>query len=140
MDYIKKIPFITSVATGIAVGIISLMSGVDKSTVYIRMIISLIIFYIVGLFLKSIIEKTIDEVKEKELLERLKKEEEERKKAEEEEAKKKEKLKKKKEAIKNGVELELSSEPVFDDDEGEEFEPLTVNEVIESNDDEENPI
>ena len=138
MDYLKKIPFILSTVMGLIVGVISLIMGTTRNVVYLRIIISLFVFYIIGLYIKKSFYITLNEVKQKELQRQFEIEEEAKKKAMEEEIKKREKLKEKGAFVDSGVELELSPQPIFEEDEG--FEPLTVNEVLSTKDEESDPI
>jgi Ca2+/H+ antiporter len=65
MDYIYKLPFILSVGFTIVVGMVNIGKGVDNQAVYLRMAVSLIVFYVIGLYLKHLIHKTVDNIKKK---------------------------------------------------------------------------
>ena len=73
MDNIHKIPFVMGVFATIIVGMTSYKTGVEHKEIYIRMSISMVIFFVVGLYVKKFIIKIRDELKEKE--EALKEEE-----------------------------------------------------------------
>jgi mannitol-specific phosphotransferase system IIBC component len=70
MDYIYKLPFILSIGSTIVVGMVNLGRGVDNQTIYLRMAVSLVVFYVIGLYLKNLIHKTVDNIREKREIDR----------------------------------------------------------------------
>jgi phosphotransferase system glucose/maltose/N-acetylglucosamine-specific IIC component len=73
MGNIHKIPFVMGVFATIIVGMISYKTGVEYRDIYIKMLISMVAFFVVGLYLKKFIIKINEELREKE--EALKEEE-----------------------------------------------------------------
>lgn len=122
MDYIRRIPFILGSTMAIITGIISLNCNISVEQVYLRMIISLILFFILGVFLRN----TISEIEKDMHTKRMEKEKE----AEETEN------------IEDVENTEKSQEAVGDrninaptvdyriDDDDDNFKPLNVKEVI----------
>ncbi|MEN8905491.1 MAG: hypothetical protein ABF289_05980 [Clostridiales bacterium] len=62
MDILKKLPLILSFSMTISVGFISNIMQLSNKTIYIRMIIILITFYILGIYLRNILTNIINEV------------------------------------------------------------------------------
>lgn len=81
MEYIKRLPFILGAVMAIIVGMISFYSSLDMKQVYLKMAITMVVFYIMGAFIRRTVirikEETEERKKQEELLEqeRLKKEE-----------------------------------------------------------------
>lgn len=119
MDRIHRLPFITGGFMAVLTGITSYACGSDNQTTYIRMAVVMVVFYIIGIFIRNTLQSIsteLDEKKERNLL----KEKEEAAAAELAE----------KNAVKqneagNGQRVNLVA-----DDSGEEFTPLTVSQVI----------
>lgn len=123
----------------VVVGTISNYNGVDSKTTYIRMSLVLIIFFILGLYIRSTIYKIEKEVRKKKQTEELKKIEELRKAHVEREAAKKAsggERKKGKEEQKHSVDYTVddnsyeadinpAEEKLYD----EEFTPLKVDSI-----------
>ena len=63
--YISALPFIAGAVVTIIVGTISYLSGVSNKVLYLRMAISMLAFYSLGLYVKSVLLKTIKEIEEK---------------------------------------------------------------------------
>ena len=127
MDNIHKIPFILGVFASIVVGLAGYKSGVEYRDIYIRMSISMIVFFAVGLYLKKFIIKIHDELKEKEeeaLKEELLKEEERLK--EEKALKEEEDSAKREKGRKIDIKVEEHDEQELYD---EEFRPMEVNTI-----------
>jgi hypothetical protein len=64
MHFIKKIPYIFSALMTIIVGIISANNSIEQQQTYIRMIVSLIAFFVLGIFIKNTIERIQLEIQE----------------------------------------------------------------------------
>ena len=124
MDNIHKIPFVMGVFATIIVGMTSYKTGVEHKEIYIRMSISMFIFFVVGLYVKKFIIKIRDELKEKE--EALKEEEGLK---ELEELKEEEVLKRRENKGNNEkgrkIDLKAEEQDLYDD----EFKPLEVNTI-----------
>lgn len=65
MGLLQRLPFILAGLMTFIVGVVSLNSSVDSSVIYLRMIASMIIFYIIGLLTRSTITKTNTEINQK---------------------------------------------------------------------------
>ncbi|HOJ12812.1 MAG TPA: hypothetical protein PK733_19785 [Clostridiales bacterium] len=52
MEYVKRLPFILSMFMSALIGLISYISGVAQKDIYIRISISLALFYFLGLFIR----------------------------------------------------------------------------------------
>jgi len=53
MDIIRKLPFFSGSMGAILAGIISFAAGVDRQTIYIRMFVTMIVFYILGIYIRK---------------------------------------------------------------------------------------
>lgn len=135
MEKIHKLPFVTGTFVTIIVGMISYKVGVGNREIYIRMSISMLVFFVAGVYLKKFIIKINEEIKQKEKEERLKQERElnEKKSLKQEQLKQElyPKEKQHKEDNKSGGKIDLK---VKEDEEqqklyDEEFKPLKVNTV-----------
>jgi flagellar biosynthesis/type III secretory pathway M-ring protein FliF/YscJ len=60
MDYINKLPFLLSTSMTIIIGLLSFKGYEDTKDTYIKMAISLVVFYIIGI----IIKRTVMEIQE----------------------------------------------------------------------------
>ncbi|HHV60372.1 MAG TPA: hypothetical protein GXX49_08850 [Clostridiaceae bacterium] len=65
MAYIKKLPFIIAFIVAMLVGLVSYYKGVDVQTVYVRMTVSLAVFFVAGIFYTKIVEQLEKEIAEK---------------------------------------------------------------------------
>ena len=65
MQYIKKLPLLLSMFMSIIISSISYVQGVEQKEVYIRMIISMVLFFSLGLFIRNSIEKIYESVSKK---------------------------------------------------------------------------
>lgn len=119
MEFVHRLPFILGAAMALIVGSVSTGYNTEPRDIYIRMTVSMIVFYVIGLYARSTINRISAEVEEKKEEERLRLEEEVR--LAHEEAKAKAEEAKKSSTIDHRVgEFE------------EEFSPLTVSEYINS--------
>jgi divalent metal cation (Fe/Co/Zn/Cd) transporter len=125
MEYINKLPFMLGAFMAIVIGIVSYEFHVSQQETYIRMVIGMITFYLIGIFIRNTIAKILDEVtrKKEEMLKEMK----EREKLNLEE------LKKQNENI-NASKFDFKIDERFDNDENfeEDFMPLAVNEILRS--------
>ncbi|MDP4093824.1 MAG: hypothetical protein Q8920_10730 [Bacillota bacterium] len=89
MEYIRKLPFLLGAVMSIIVGLLSYSGTGNNQQVFIKMAISMIVFYIIGIFIKNVVISYNRNMEEKrrqeELLERERLMEEERIRIEEEE-------------------------------------------------------
>ena len=77
MEYIQRLPFILGAVMAIVVGMLSYSSTADMKQVYLKMAICMIVFYILGVFIKNTVLKInsgIEAKKKKIELEELEKE------------------------------------------------------------------
>jgi divalent metal cation (Fe/Co/Zn/Cd) transporter len=85
MEYIQRLPFILATLAAVVTGLICYEYAMAPKDAYIKMIISMVIFFLVGIYARNTINKILDEVKSKkekeeaEILEKQKKEREEKK-------------------------------------------------------------
>ena len=117
MDDIHKLPFLLGGFMAVVVGIISYISDSVTQTIYIRMAVVMVAFYIVGGFIRNTLNTIKDELKQKEeqrLLEEQIEEEARRIEAS------------------HKVQPAEHKVDLVADDFGEDFTPLTVSRVISS--------
>jgi amino acid permease len=117
MERYHKMPLIMGITAAIVAGIISYLQNTNDQAVYLRMAVSMAVFYFIGVYAKSTLNKIHEELDRK-------KEEEERK--EEEELR----IKKAEEAKELGESGSNNSRVDFRVGEDNEFMPFTVGEVI----------
>ncbi len=75
MGYIQKLPFILASTITIIVGLVCYTSGASNMDTFVKMIISMTIFYLIGMYVRNLIidiKKQVDENRKKEELERNK--------------------------------------------------------------------
>ncbi|HHW47812.1 MAG TPA: hypothetical protein GXX14_04230 [Clostridiaceae bacterium] len=114
-EFLQKLPIILSLVMTIIIGIISYASRSDMNQTYIRMAASLIVFYIIGMFIKNVLKGIEEEINEK-------------KRQQEDNANKKEN-----ESGKTENKIEYNSKIDYKVGEfNEEFTPLKVSEVIKT--------
>lgn len=117
MDFIHKLPFILGAFMTIMVGGISYRNDITGQALYIRMAISITVFYILGIYIRKMLKNTISDIQKR-------KEEEERERQEEE--------KKQREKDSEDENYEKGSSFDVKVGEDEDFSPLKVSEVIKS--------
>lgn len=72
MEFIRKLPFIIGALTAVVIGIISFKYGAPKQTIYIRMAVGMLVFYIIGVYARSTLNKIVEEVNRKKESDELK--------------------------------------------------------------------
>ncbi len=129
MEYVQRLPFILATFMAIIIGLISNIYGSGNNETYIRMAICMIIFFIIGMYLKNTIVGIYQDIEAK------KEKEEQEKQAE------LERLENEKNNMnasnaqteeKGGIDYKIGDKaevPPL----GEDFTPLTVSEVINRN-------
>jgi len=65
MEYVKRLPIILSMFMSTVICIVSIIQEIDQKKIYTRLIISIVLFYALGMFVKSRIEKIYISIKEK---------------------------------------------------------------------------
>lgn len=121
MDAIHKLPFMLGGFMAVFIGIISYISGLNSQTIYIRMAVVMVVFYIIGSLIRKTLNTIQDEIKIK-----LEKESEEEQNGDEFN---------KDEAPENIPHMAQPGEHrlnLIAGDSEEEFSPLTVNRIITS--------
>ena len=114
MERIYKLPFISGCMAAVVAGIASYATGAQSKIIYLRMAVLMVVFFIVGLYVRDSVLSIGKEVQEKK----------ERQQQEAEEMQKQD-------SIKN--QSSDKPEPMLDltaSDEDGDFEPLTVSQVI----------
>jgi len=76
MDYIRRLPYILSALVTIVVGLTSYISNMGNQQIYYRMAISLVAFYLLGLYIRGTIIKLYEEVNKKKELDKIEREKE----------------------------------------------------------------
>jgi mannitol-specific phosphotransferase system IIBC component len=62
MEYVQRLPLILGCLAAIAAGIISYTSGNTDQNIYLRMFIALLVFFIIGIYIKKTILRLKKEV------------------------------------------------------------------------------
>ena len=129
MDYVHKLPFILGASIAVLIGVINSITGAESKTIYIRMSVGLVVFFILGLYIRNFIYKIDEEVRKK--------------KVEEQKIKEKSVMQKTNEGAKHSVDYRVddnsfemnintqNEEKLYD----EEFTPLSVNSITINKDD-----
>lgn len=118
MDRIHRLPFITGGFMGVLTGITSYACGSGSQTTYIRMAVVMVVFYIIGVFIRNTLQSINIELDEKREQDQLR----------EKEAAKAEAAAKA--AAKQNEGDQGHRVNLVADDSGEEFTPMTVSQVI----------
>jgi len=63
MDYIHRLPFILSISMTIVTGAISLERNIQSNKIYVRMLISTVVFFVIGIYIRSVLNNISDEIK-----------------------------------------------------------------------------
>lgn len=122
MEYIQRLPFILGAAMAIVVGMLSYSSTADMKQVYLKMAICMIVFYILGVFIKNTVLKINSDIEAKK--KKLKLEELEKERLEEEA---REEQARQEAAVKQGSKSPKIDIKVDDD----EFVPLNIELISE---------
>ncbi|NLV35178.1 MAG: hypothetical protein GXY17_00675 [Clostridiaceae bacterium] len=131
MGYIRKLPFRLACLAAIITGIVSYSAGVVDQSIYLRMALMMLLFFILGLYIKNTIRTVRKEVFIREI--EKKNEERLRKKQmqEEEKAAAVERIKQQVQQGESGRKIDFVA-----DDSDDDFEPLTVSRAIRTKIDE----
>ena len=65
MNYVHKLPFILGASMAVVIGLISNSTGNESKTIYIRMLVGLVVFFIIGLYIRNFIYKIDQEISKK---------------------------------------------------------------------------
>lgn len=112
MRYIQMLPLLMALAAALISGILGFFKSMRQKEVMMQMALIMVIFYIIGLFVRTTLVCTIEQIEKKR---KEREEEEERRKKKEKEEKEKQEL--------LGTNIDL----IADDD---SFDPLPVSEFI----------
>lgn len=123
MQYVQKLPYMLGIIAAVIVGSISMKLNLGTNRIFTRMLAGMVIFMLLGMYARSILQKVIEETDAKKLEEAALEEENKKgeAKSQNSEVHKDEYVP----VINYGVDDKMSSK--FD-----EFEPLKVSEVISS--------
>lgn len=125
MDYIRKLPLLMGLTGAILIGLIGYAKKIPNKENMLKMIIIMVIFYIVGLFIRNTITGILEEIKQK-ALEKEKQELEEKKRQEELENENK------KEKKRNSI-IDLVADDEFNSETNDEdFDALPVADFIKN--------
>ncbi|MCX7708901.1 MAG: hypothetical protein N2484_03530 [Clostridia bacterium] len=126
MEFIHRLPFIIGAFMAIVVGVVNYKSGIEQQQIYSRMTISLIAFFIIGLLIRNTVSSIYED------LEKKKRDRQEL----EEELERQAHAKSMHEEAENSEAMEgaggIPTQIDYRVDEGEEFTPLKVSEVLSS--------
>lgn len=117
MEYIHNLPFILSTLMAIVIGLISYKNNTNDKDIYVRMAISIVCFYCMGIYVRSSLVKIYEQNRNRKKAEKL----------EEKNSKNNLSAKTVDDSTKGTV-LDLKADDYEDD-----FSPLKVSEVIRSN-------
>lgn len=128
MEYLNKLPFILAVSVALIIGMVSIELKAPSKDIYLRMVISMVVFFAIGTYIKNTIIEIEDEVKIKIEKDELEKE-----------------IERQKQQQNNNVNQNANlnndkndeNNPTFDykfDEYNEEFSPLTVTDFLSSED------
>lgn len=74
MEFIQRLPFVLSISMAIIIGVLSTIYDCRNQEVYTRMLLGMLIFYVVGAFIRHVVagirEELDQKIKEEELLKR----------------------------------------------------------------------
>ncbi|MCX8130298.1 MAG: hypothetical protein N3I35_09395 [Clostridia bacterium] len=127
MEYIHKLPFMLGSLMAIIIGLISYKYHVSQQEIYIRIAISMVVFFFIGTYIRNTIMKILDETAKKREAEELERQAELEQQMQEQLKASEENKKTSKLDLK--VDDSYDSNSVF----GEDFAPLTVKEILRSN-------
>lgn len=118
MDYVHKLPFLMGGSISFIIGFISYNSGLSASATYIRMAVGMVVFFVLGLYVRGFIYQLEGEVRDK-----IKEKEKEI--SQNENNSSGTNIDYVVEGEEDNIEFEMNNETLFD----EEFTPLNVNSV-----------
>lgn len=55
MERIRKLPFLSGCTASILAGVISYAAGIDSQTIYIRMAVMMVVFFVLGVYIRNTI-------------------------------------------------------------------------------------
>jgi len=126
MEYIQRLPFMISALVALVVGLISYTRNESNQSIYMKMAICMVLSYLLGMYLRSMITRTVKEIEEKKKQEEMQEAQKEQK--EDENSQKFEKA----DAGSKDEPGKASRIDLRIDKNDDEFEPLKVSRVIKS--------
>lgn len=66
MEYVQRLPFILGASMTLIIGVISNNSGTELKTTCIRMSVALVVFFVLGLYIRECILKLYEDIRKKE--------------------------------------------------------------------------
>jgi len=124
MEYIHRLPFIFGALMASIIGMINYKYNFTLKQICVRMTVAMVIFYIIGLYLRSTVEKLNEEIEKKKDLEKI---------AERERLEQEELEKKKQQPVSNVQQTASTIDYHVDDNNDDEFRPLNVNTILTGN-------
>lgn len=131
MERIHKLPFILGCLAAIATGIASYLTGAESQTIYLRMAVMMLIFFLIGIYTRNTILSIDKEVQENKLQKARAEEQQLRQQIEEEKAASSEP---KHQTLQQRLAQKYQAHTVdlTAEDTGDDFEPLTISKAISS--------
>lgn len=65
MEYIRKLPYILAALMTMIIGTVSFLGGAEQKDIYLRMLLCMVIFLVIGMAIRSILVKLIEDIQEK---------------------------------------------------------------------------
>lgn len=65
MEYIRKLPYILAALMTMIIGTVSFLGGAEQKDIYLRMLLCMITFLLIGMVIRSILVKLIEGFQEK---------------------------------------------------------------------------
>ncbi|MDI9513752.1 MAG: hypothetical protein GX384_07315 [Clostridiaceae bacterium] len=123
MDYIRKIPLLLGAGAGLIIGLIGLSAGVPNKENMLNMCVGMVIFYMVGILIRSTVKGIIVQV-----MEMIRKKEEEKRREMEKNRIKDQK--EKEESLGSNIDMTVGDESELPDDDN--FDDLPIAEFIKN--------
>lgn len=123
MDYIGKIPLLLGAGAGLIIGLIGLSAGVPNKENMLNMCVGMVIFYMVGILIRSTVKGIIVQV-----MEMIRKKEEEKRREMEKNRIKDQK--EKEESLGSNIDMTVGDESELPDDDN--FDDLPIAEFIKN--------
>lgn len=131
MERFQRLPFISGCTAAIIAGVVSYLAGVRDQTVYLRMAVLMLLFYILGVYIRNTVRSVKNEVQIRE--EELKLEEEQRQKRQKEEMRQAAHMVKPQQGPEHQLKTAAPKLDLVAGGTGDDFEPMTVARAIRTN-------
>lgn len=123
MERLRRLPFMSGCMAAVLAGIISFAAKADSQTIYIRMAVMMLVFFILGLYVRNTLDKVQQQIEAKKREQELEEENRQRKLKEEQMA---DALAARKNAANQPMSIDMTAGDAAEDD----FEPLSFAEAI----------